>query len=41
MKRYADFRQFPNFHATFSDNASVIYAELRRAAQEKQEKAKQ
>ena len=36
MKRYPDFRQFPNFHATIADNASVIYAELTRAAKEKQ-----
>lgn len=28
MKRYSDFRQFPNFQATFAANASVIYAEL-------------
>ena len=35
MKRYADFRQFPNFHATFEDNASVIYRELTEAAKEK------
>lgn len=30
MKRYADFRQFPNFHATFADNARAIYEELER-----------
>jgi len=36
MKKYADFRQFPNFHATFEDNASVIYAELVRTTKEKQ-----
>jgi len=30
MQRYSDFRQFPNFHATFLDNASVIYQELIR-----------
>lgn len=30
MKRFNDFRQFPNFHATFPDNASVIYRELTR-----------
>jgi cyclase len=35
MKRYSDFRQFPNFRATFADNAAVIYAELTRAAKEK------
>ena len=35
LKRYADFRQFPNFHATFADNASTIYAELTRTAKEK------
>ena len=31
MRRYSDFRQFPKFHATFVDNASVIYQELNRA----------
>jgi cyclase len=36
MKRYSDFRQFPNFHATFADNASVIYAELTKTTKEKQ-----
>ena len=28
MKKYSDFRQFPNFHATVADNAAVIYREL-------------
>lgn len=28
MKKYSDFRQFPNFHATFTDNALAIYREL-------------
>jgi cyclase len=28
MSRFSDFRQFPNFHATFADNASVLYQEL-------------
>ena len=28
LSRYSDFRQFPNFHATVTDNASVIYKEL-------------
>ena len=28
MRDYADFRQFPNFHATFEDNAHVLYTEL-------------
>jgi len=31
MRRYSDFRQFPKFHATFVDNASMIYQELNRA----------
>jgi cyclase len=35
MKRYAEFRQFPNFHATVADNASMIYTELMRTAKEK------
>lgn len=30
-KRWADFRQFPKFHATFADNAATIYAELTHA----------
>ncbi|HME09340.1 MAG TPA: MBL fold metallo-hydrolase [Bryobacteraceae bacterium] len=36
MKKYSDFRQFPNFHATFEDNAKVIYGELTQASKEKQ-----
>jgi cyclase len=28
MKRFSDFRQFPNFRATFADNAQTIYREL-------------
>jgi cyclase len=35
-KRFSDFRQFPNFHATFADNAAVIYAELTQKTKEKQ-----
>jgi len=34
-KRFSDFRQFPNFHATFADNAAVIYAELTQKNKEK------
>lgn len=30
MSRFSDFRQYPNFHATFADNASVLYQELAR-----------
>ncbi len=36
MKKYSDFRQFPNFHATFADNAKVIYRELTQTTKEKQ-----
>ena len=28
MEHYSDFRQYPKFEATFSDNAAVIYQEL-------------
>ncbi len=28
MDKYSDFRQYPKFEATFSDNAAVIYQEL-------------
>ena len=28
MERYADFRQYPNYQATFADNATVIYQQL-------------
>jgi cyclase len=28
MKKYADFRQYPQFHATFADNAETIYQQL-------------
>jgi len=28
MGKYADFRQFPKFEATFADNAAVIYRQL-------------
>jgi len=35
-RRFSDFRQFPNFHATFADNAAVIYAELTQKTKEKQ-----
>ncbi len=28
MEKYSDFRQYPKFEATFSDNAAVIYQEL-------------
>lgn len=30
MKKYADFRQFPKYHATFADNAEVIYQQLQQ-----------
>jgi hypothetical protein len=29
MKRYSDFRQYPNYHATFPDNAATIYNQLK------------
>lgn len=29
MQAFADFRQFPNFHATIADNAHVLYNELK------------
>ena len=28
MKKYADFRQYPQFQATFADNAEVIFHQL-------------
>jgi cyclase len=28
MEKYKDFRQFPQFHATFADNAEAIYRQL-------------
>jgi len=28
MKKYVDFRQYPQFHATFADNAETIYQQL-------------
>jgi cyclase len=28
MKKYADYRQYPQFHATFADNAESIYNQL-------------
>lgn len=30
MEKYKDFRQYPQYHATFADNAEVIYKELER-----------
>ncbi len=30
MEKYKDFRQYPQYHATFADNAEVIYKELQR-----------
>jgi len=30
MEKYADFRQFPKYHATFADNAQVIYQQLQQ-----------
>ena len=29
MERYSDFRQYPNYHATFPDNAATIYNQLK------------
>lgn len=34
MRAYSDFRQFPNFHATFEDNAHVLYTELSQRKRE-------
>lgn len=31
LPRFRNFRQFPNFHATFGDNAAVIYQQLNQA----------
>jgi hypothetical protein len=28
MEKYADFRQYPKYQATFADNAAVIYQQL-------------
>jgi hypothetical protein len=28
MKKYSDFRQYPQFHASFADNAESIYHQL-------------
>ena len=33
MEKYADFRQFPKFGATFADNAAEVYRELAEARQ--------
>jgi len=30
MERYSDFRQYPQYHATFADNAEVIYQQLQQ-----------
>ena len=30
MEKYKDFRQYPQFHATFADNAEVIYQQLQQ-----------
>ncbi len=30
MEEYKDFRQYPQFHATFADNAEVIYQQLQQ-----------
>lgn len=35
MQAYSDFRQFPQFHATFEANAHVLYDELTRKANSK------
>ncbi len=29
MEKYKDFRQYPKYHATFADNAEVVYKELK------------
>lgn len=34
MQAYADFRQFPNFNATFEENAHVLYTELSQRKKE-------
>lgn len=34
LRAYGDFRQFPNFHATFEDNAHVLYTELSQTKKE-------
>ena len=31
MKKYSDFRQYPQFRATFADNAETIFRQLQRA----------
>lgn len=35
MEKYADFRQFPKFRATFADNAAEVYRELASAGSKK------
>ncbi|MFQ5739164.1 MAG: MBL fold metallo-hydrolase [Acidobacteriota bacterium] len=30
LSRYADFRQYPRYHATFADNAEVVFRELEK-----------
>ena len=30
MERYQDFRQYPKFEATFADNATTIYQQLKQ-----------
>ena len=30
MEKYSDFRQYPQYHATFADNAAVIYQQLQQ-----------
>ena len=30
MEKYSDFRQYPQFHATFADNAETIYQQLKQ-----------
>jgi cyclase len=30
MEKYSDFRQYPKYHATFADNAEVIYQQLQQ-----------
>jgi len=30
MEKYSDFRQYPNYEATFADNAETIYHQLQQ-----------
>ena len=33
MEKYSDFRQYPNYEATFADNAETIYRQLQQQSQ--------